>query len=205
MSIEVCKGRTRNAIFNVVYRPPNGDAKISEQFCKDLFSNNSKNLKNTILAGDFNINALDYEQNKEVQSFFNLIYQCNMIPTINKPTRVGKNSATAIDHIIPNCIAGSQFKTAILKTVVTDPFPIAMALKTDGPVYQSQKVQNVHKRNYDEKAIESFKQQLREIDWQSLKKMRGSQNIFEKFIFVDDNFFPKSKITYKKKKFSQPR
>ena len=80
-----------------------------------------------------------------------------------------------------------------------------MALKTDGPVYQSQKVQNVHKRNYDEKAIESFKQQLREIDWQSLKKMRGSQNIFEKFIFVDDNFFPKSKITYKKKKFSQPR
>ena len=205
MSIEVCKGRTRNAIFNVVYRPPNGDAKISEQFCKDLFSNNSKNLKNTILAGDFNINALDYEQNKEGQSFFNLIYQCNMIPTINKPTRVGKNSATAIDHIIPNCIAGSQFKTAILKTVVTDPFPIAMALKTDGPVYQSQKVQNVHKRNYDEKAIESFKQQLREIDWQSLKKMRGSQNIFEKFIFVDDNFFPKSKITYKKKKFSQPR
>ena len=205
MSIEVCKGRTRNAIFNVVYRPPNGDAKISEQFCKDLFSNNSKNLKNTILAGDFNINALDYEQNKEVQSFFNLIYQCNMIPTINKPTRVGKNSATAIDHIIPNCIAGSQFKTAILKTVVTDPFPIAMALKTDGPVYQSRKVQNVHKRNYDEKAIESFKQQLREIDWQSLKKMRGSQNIFEKFIFVGDNFFPKSKITYKKKKFSQPR
>ena len=205
MSIEVCKGRTRNAIFNVVYRPPNGDAKISEQFCKDLFSNNSKNLKNTILAGDFNINALDYEQNKEGQSFFNLIYQCNMIPTINKPTRVGKNSATAIDHIIPNCIAGSQFKTAILKTVVTDPFPIAMALKTDGPVYQSQKVQNVHKRNYDEKAIESFKQQLREIDWQSLKKMRGSQNIFEKFIFVGDNFFPKSKITYKKKKFSQPR
>ena len=205
MSIEVCKGRTRNAIFNVVYRPPNGDAKISEQFCKDLFSNNSKNLKNTILAGDFNINALDYEQNKEVQSFFNLIYQCNMIPTINKPTRVGKNSATAIDHIIPNCIAGSQFKTAILKTVVTDPFPIAMALKTDGPVYQSRKVQNVHKRNYDEKAIESFKQQLREIDWQSLKKMRGSQNIFEKFIFVDDNFFPKIKITYKKKKFSQPR
>ena len=151
MSIEVCKGRTRNAIFNVVYRPPNGDAKISEQFCKDLFSNNSKNLKNTILAGDFNINALDYEQNKEVQSFFNLIYQCNMIPTINKPTRVGKNSATAIDHIIPNCIAGSQFKTAILKTVVTDPFPIAMALKTDGPVYQSRKVQNVHKRNYDER------------------------------------------------------
>ena len=111
-----------------------------------------------ILAGDFNINALDYEQNKKVQSFFNLMYRYNMIPTINKPTRVGKKSATAIDHIIANCIVDCQFKTAILKTDVTDHFPIAMALKTDEPVHQSQKVQNAHKRNYDEKAIESFKQ-----------------------------------------------
>ena len=33
-----------------------------------------------------------------------------------------------------------------------------MALKTDESVHQIQKLQNVHKRNYDEKAIESFKQ-----------------------------------------------
>ena len=111
-----------------------------------------------ILAGDFNINALDYEQNKKVQSFFNLMYRYNMIRTINQPTSAGKNSATAIDHIIANCIVDCQFKTAILKTDVTDHFPIAMALKTDEPVHQSQKVQNAHKRNYDEKAIESFKQ-----------------------------------------------
>ena len=107
-----------------------------------------------ILAGDFNINAFNYEQNKKVQSFFNLIYRYNMIPTINKPTRVGKDSATAIDHSIANCIVDCQFKTAIVKTGVTDHFPIAMALKTDEPVHQSQKVQNVHKRNYDENAIE---------------------------------------------------
>ena len=100
LSIEICKGKTRNTIFNAVYRPPNGDTKISEQFCKDLFSKNSKNLKNMIIAGDFNINALDYEQNIKVQSFFHLIYQYNMIPTINKLTRVEKNSATGIDHII---------------------------------------------------------------------------------------------------------
>ena len=68
-----------------------------------------------ILAGHFNINALDYEQNKKLQSFFNLMYRYNTIPTINKPTSVGKNSATAIDHIIANCIVDCQFRTAILK------------------------------------------------------------------------------------------
>ena len=77
-----------------------------------------------------------------------------MIPTISKPTTVGKNSATAIDHIIANCIVNCQFKTAILKTDVTNHFAIAMALRTDEPVHQRRKVQNVHKSNYDEKAIE---------------------------------------------------
>ena len=80
-----------------------------------------------------------------------------MIPTINKPTMVGKNPATAINHIIANCIVDCKFKTAITKTDVTDHFPIAMALRTEEHVHQSQKVQNAHKRHYDEKAIESFK------------------------------------------------
>ena len=90
-----------------------------------------------ILAGDFNINALDYEQNKKVQSFFNLMYRYNMMPTINKTTRVGKNSATAIDHIIANCIVDCQFKTDILKTDVIDHFPLAMALRTDKSAHQN--------------------------------------------------------------------
>ena len=90
--------------FDVACRPPNRDTKISEHFFKDLVSKNSKNLKNMILADNFIINALDYEQNKKVQTFFNLMYRFNIIPTINKPTRVEKISATAIDHIIANCI-----------------------------------------------------------------------------------------------------
>ena len=34
------------------------------------------------------------------KKFFDLVYEGNLIPTVNKPTRVGKNSTTAIDHII---------------------------------------------------------------------------------------------------------
>ena len=56
-----------------------------------------------------------------------------------------------------------------------------MALRTDEPVYQSQKVQNAHKRNKDEKAIESFKQQLREIDWVELKKCEDPNEAYKHF------------------------
>ena len=96
------------------------------------------------------------------------MYRYNMIPTINRPTRVGKNSATAINRIVANCIADCQFKTTILKTDVTDHFPIAMVLRTDETTHQNQKIQNVNKCNYDEKAIQSFNQRLREIGWLEL-------------------------------------
>ena len=108
------------------------------------------------------------------------MYRYNMIPTINKPTRVGKNSATAIDHIIANCIVDRQFKTAILNRDVADHFPIAMVLKTNEPVHQSEKVQNIHKHNY-EKAIESFEQRLREIDLAELKKCEDPNEAYKHF------------------------
>lgn len=53
------KEKNRNTTFNVVYRPPNRDKNISQQFCKNPFSKNSNNLKKMILAGHFNI-VLDY-------------------------------------------------------------------------------------------------------------------------------------------------
>ena len=46
-----------------------------------------------------------------------------MIPTINKPTRVTKHTATAIDNIITDCILNSNFKSALVKTDLSDRFP----------------------------------------------------------------------------------
>ena len=70
-----------------------------------------------------------------------------------------------------------------------------MNLRTAEPVHQNQNVQNVHKRNCDEKAIESFKQRLQKIDWVELKECTDSNEVckyfFEKFVSVYDNFFQK--------------
>ena len=50
------------------------------------------------------MNVLDYEYNRKVKSFFNLMYGLNLKQTINKPVRVGKHSAAAIDHIIADYV-----------------------------------------------------------------------------------------------------
>ena len=38
LSNKICNRKTRSKIFNGVYRSPNGDTKISQHFCKDIFS-----------------------------------------------------------------------------------------------------------------------------------------------------------------------
>ena len=55
-----------------------------------------------ILAGDFKINVMSFEQNQKLQHFVNLIFQFGLVPTINKPTRVSNTTISEIDHIITN-------------------------------------------------------------------------------------------------------
>ena len=99
--VKLLYGKRRNTLFTVVYWPPNDKTEPFENFLKILFNKN----KNSIL---------------------NLIYQNGMKPTINKPSRVTKKTATAIDHIITNSFVENTFKTAIIKSDVSDHFPICI-------------------------------------------------------------------------------
>ena len=129
LSIEIVNDHTKNIIINVVYRPPDGDLSISETFFRNLFSENSNANKTLFLAGDFNVNVLDYANNKKVQNFVNLAFEFSMIPTINKLTRVTSCTATAIDNIITNSILDKDFESAIIKTDLSDHFPIIFVIK----------------------------------------------------------------------------
>ena len=73
LAIEIENKRSKNIILNVIYR---------------------------LLVGDFNINVLDFENNQKVEKCLNQMFSHNMILTINKPTRVTRNIATAIDQLI---------------------------------------------------------------------------------------------------------
>ena len=130
LSIDILNSQTRNIIFNVIYRPPNDDLNACETFFKKILSD-STTVNKPFLAGDFNINLLDFETNKKVQSFVNLMFEFSMIPTINKPTRVTKHTATAIDNIITNCIINSNFKSTIVYSLTNlyESLTLSMILK----------------------------------------------------------------------------
>ena len=80
--------------------------------------------KAAFLLEDFNLNVLDYNTNKVVKNFFNLVFQNGFLPLIQRPTRVTRTSATAIDHILTNTVLENKIQPGIIKTDISDYFPM---------------------------------------------------------------------------------
>ena len=115
---------SKNIVLNLVYRPPNGDHKELENYFKSSLSKREISHKDVVLAGDFNNDLLDFDTNKKVQHFVNLLFRFGTLPTINKPTRVTRQTASAIDHTITKSIMHTGLKSGIIKTDISDCFPI---------------------------------------------------------------------------------
>ena len=111
LCLEITNEKSKNIILNLTYRPPNGDVKEFEKHLNKILSTNDILKKEVIMDGDFNMNLLDFEQNKKVQNFLNIMFVHSMMRVINKLTRVTKNTATAIDHIFINSVTTTKFKT----------------------------------------------------------------------------------------------
>ena len=100
--VELIDKTSKNIIITTIYRPPNGKIKPLKNYLKNLFSKNMANNKLLYLVGDLNLNIIDFECNTKIKNFFNLVFEHGLVPVINKPTRITKKRATAIDHIITN-------------------------------------------------------------------------------------------------------
>ena len=107
------------------------------------------------MAGDFNMNLLEFEQNKKVQNFLNILFGHSMMPVINKPTRVTKNTATAIDHIFINSVTTTKFKTGIIKSDISDHFPIFFV--ADYNIHIKEKKERfIFRRDLSDNSVEKF-------------------------------------------------
>ena len=107
LSIEITNNQSKNAVFNVVCRSPNGDIDFCKNYFKNIFFKDNVISKNILITGDFDINL---KTKKKVQNFINLIFQFGLVPTTKKPRKVTKNTISAIDHIIASSIINIKFK-----------------------------------------------------------------------------------------------
>ena len=139
------------------------------------------------------------------------MFRNGMISLINKPTRIAKSTATAIDHIFTNTFYNTSLKTGIITTDVTDHFPIYFANnKININLYS--KETTFHKRIINTTNINIFKTQLSEIDCNDVISLKDpnvypnvSYNVFlTKFSEVYNEIFPITEIKIKTKTLLSP-
>ena len=206
LGVELLHDKKKNNLFNVLYRPPNGQIETFENFLRHLFHENKNSIKNFHIAGSFNLNLLDHNENKKVQNFLNIIHQNRMLPTINKPTRITRKSATAIDHITNNYIE-SSFKTAIIKSDISDHFPICILSPSDTSFAENE-ILYQYKIIIDNERITAFSQKLFEYDWKDIiaqNKLKEAYELFLKdFSTLYEAYFPLKKEKIRSKDLKSP-
>ena len=70
LGVELLHVKKKNTLFNVLYRPSNGQIETFENFLRHLFHENKNSNKNFHIAGDSNLNLLDHNENQKVQIYF---------------------------------------------------------------------------------------------------------------------------------------
>ena len=162
LCLEITNEKSKNIILNLTYRPPNGDVKEFEKHLNKTLSTNDVLKKEAIMADDFNMNLLDFEQNKKVQNFLNIIFGHSVMPVINKPTLVTKNTATAIDHIFINSVTTTKFNTGIIKSDISDHFPIFFVADYNIHIKET-KERFIFRYDLSDISVEKFKYKLRTV------------------------------------------
>ena len=166
ISIEISSNKNRNTLVKILYRPPNDEIEPFEIFLKNVFTKTKNSSKAMHITGDINLNL--HNTNRNVHNFLSLVYQNGMIPTINKPTRVTRKTATAIYYILTYSFVDTVFKTVIFKSNIPDHFPICFLSQNYLPKQNNKENMFIYKRTYNTESIELFKQKLRETKWDEI-------------------------------------
>ena len=101
--IEIVNDKGPNTVIGVFYRHPSNQ---HEEFLKNLENKLKvvkKENKKTIICGDFNINLLNFDKDKNVNEFLCTMLESGFQPCITEPTRItNSNKPSLVDNIFVN-------------------------------------------------------------------------------------------------------
>ena len=101
--IELINNSGPNVLVGVFYRHPSRKNDLFLSKLKNTLKKVNREKKKTIICGDFNLNLLNFEYDKQTNSFLSTMLQNNFHPCITEPTRItNTNKPTLVDNIFFN-------------------------------------------------------------------------------------------------------
>ena len=95
--VEISFVRKKNIICGVIYRQHN-TPELFQQYFDEAIEKFTASGKHIYICGDYNIDLLKVGKSSYSNDFLMSLQSCCLVPTIEKPTRVRRTSATLIDN-----------------------------------------------------------------------------------------------------------
>ena len=114
--IEIHLSNRPNIICGIMYRQHNTTERFQEYFDETLEKFSTSN-KSFFVVGDFNINLLGVETRDYPHNLLLSLQSFSLIPTIDKPTCVYKNTAKLIDNILVNKLDAGIYSGNIISDI----------------------------------------------------------------------------------------
>jgi hypothetical protein len=203
--VEIVTPTKKKIIIGSVYKSPRcPPMTFTEQFAQfiDIFSNTLNSLgsicNNVYICGDFNLDVLKIDGNHFIADYIDTLFSYGFLQIITKPTRICRDSATIIDHIITNS-SRQSFETFILCTKISDHFPILHILDYSKPSKNTKKFES---RNFSDVNISEFKRTIENLSWNQVLNCNNTQEAYNQFsdtfLTLYDLHFPVTTKTFNK-------
>ena len=194
--IEIERPCLKNIVIGNMYRPPDQDMNVFNDFIDYVLRCATKNQKLVYLMGNFNINLLNEDVHPLTNDFVNVITSHSLYPSITKPTRITSRTATLIDNIFTN--SKSKQTSGIIITDLSDHLPIFIS--TDLNVSRNTVKSGVDIRQYTTESVNKLKNELKNVDWENVCNSSDVNESYTNFVNTFNKIHDEC-IPLKKKRF----
>ena len=143
--IEIAFAKNKNIICGIIYRHHNFPEYFQSYFEETIERLTTVN-KAVYVMGDFNIDLLKCEKSNFSHDFLLSLQSCYLIPTVDKPTRVHRNSATLIDNIFVN-IPDQIIASGNIISDISDHFSQFCVVKSSKDKYRGKTIKSSRLRD----------------------------------------------------------
>lgn len=147
ITIEIIQKKKKNVLVSCMYRTPGSKIETSIQIIEEMFANKQKMA---LISGDFNIDLLNPNHNKNTEDFIETMYSMGFYPMITKPSRITQHSSTLIDNIFYNDLEDTT-TTGLLINDITDHLPVFAVFYTEKTIEEQEYY--IYKRIRTEESI----------------------------------------------------
>ena len=154
--------------------------------------------KEIVLLGDFNIDLLKYEKDRNITDFLDQMYSTSLVPHITSPPGITSHSTTLIDNIFSTNISENAISRNIVISISDH---LAKFLFLPINQFKTNNNKNIYQRNFKSFNQQIFLEDIQNLNWNNVLELekKDIDNSFDKFFLIVetllDTYAPIQKLT----------